>query len=303
MLGFFVWNLDRVLVHVGPLTIYYYGIIFALTLLLAFVVWRRQILRGGYTNAQADGFFLWGTIAVLVGARLGHCLFYDPEFYLPDPQQILRIWDGGLSSHGAFLALLLVLFIYARVNRIRPLEIMDRFTMSAAIGAAGIRLANFVNSEIVGRVTDVPWAVRFMRYSDHGEFPRHPSQLYEFALGILVLIVLILTDRKAGKEKRPLGLLTGVFMLVYFGGRFFVEFFKEYQTTWEDQTWFTMGQMLSFVPCLAGAALLIWVWRKKIPTDSLRPVPATESHKPVNTSHQPQATSHKGKKVGGKKTR
>jgi prolipoprotein diacylglyceryl transferase len=260
MLSVFTFNFDPILVRLGPVAIHYYGIVFVLTLLVAYLFWRWQMLRGGHDREMTDSFVLWGTVATLVGARLGHCFFYEPGQFLNDPITILYFWQGGLSSHGATIGLVLALLLFARVHRLRALEVMDRFTMAAAVGAAGIRLGNFLNSEIVGRATTVPWAVRFMQY-DHGAVARHPSQLYEFALGLFVLLVLYEADRLAGREKRPLGLLTGLFFTVYFAGRFVVEFFKEFQTPWESVL--TMGQILSIVPFALGVWLLVRAWRKR----------------------------------------
>ena len=256
----FVHNLDPVALHVGPIQIRYYGLVFVATLMAAYGMWRKQMLRGGYPKVMIDRFMIWGAVATLAGARLGHCLFYEPARVLNDPVSILFLWQGGLASHGATIGLILALVLFARRKHLPVLEIMDRFTMSAAVGAAGIRLGNFLNSEIVGRATDVPWAVRFMRY-DHGAVARHPSQLYEFTMGLGVLLMLLLADRWAGREKRPLGLMTGLFLTVYFAGRFIVEFFKEFQTPWESVL--TMGQILSFVPFCAGVGLLCWSWRHR----------------------------------------
>jgi len=197
MNGGLVWNLDPVFLRLGPVQIRYYGLVFVATLLLGFWVWRRQMLRGGYAAVVADRFLIWGTIATLAGARLGHCFFYEPQRFMADPVSILFFWQGGLASHGALIGLILALFLFARRNRLPVLEVIDRFAMSAAVGSAGIRLGNFLNSEIVGRATNVPWAVRFIYY-DHGAVARHPSQLYEFFLGVLVLLVLYLADRWGG---------------------------------------------------------------------------------------------------------
>jgi phosphatidylglycerol---prolipoprotein diacylglyceryl transferase len=254
-----MFDLDPVLVRLGLLQIRWYGAVFASTLLVAYWVWRWQMLRGGYSRAFADRFLVWGTIATLAGARLGHCLFYEPERFLDDPVSILFFWQGGLASHGAAIALILALVLFARRNRLAILELMDRFAMSAAVGSAGIRLGNFLNSEIVGRATSVPWAVRFIHW-DNGAIARHPSQLYEFSMGLLVLLILYLADRRAGKERRPVGLMTGLFLTLYFAGRFTVEFFKEFQTPWGLDWGMTMGQLLSIIPFLAGIAVLGWVY-------------------------------------------
>jgi len=262
MLGF-VWNLDPVLIHLGPIQIRYYGVVFVCVIVIAYLFWRWQMRRGGFGKAIIEGFITWGTVATILGARLGHCLFYDPARYLDNPIEILYFWEGGLASHGATIGLVAALFLFSLIHKLPLLELMDRFSPSAAVGAAGIRLGNFLNSEIVGRATDLPWAVRFMRY-DNGAVPRHPSQLYEFALGLFVLLAVVLADRWAGREKRPRGLLAGLFLLVYFTGRFFVEFVKEYQALHES--FLTMGQYLSIIPMLVGAALVAWCIIHPAPT-------------------------------------
>ena len=165
-------------------------------------------------------------------------MFYEPAYFISHPVRILCFWNGGLSSHGATIGIVITLFVFASKHHIKVIELMDRFSMSAAVGAVGIRLANFFNSEIVGRQTDLPWAVRFTYY-DNGMVARHPSQLYEAGLGLLVLAVLYMVDRYSGRENRPLGMLAGLFLAIYFAGRFFVEFFKEYQVL--DDSFFTMG--------------------------------------------------------------
>ncbi|MCE5325443.1 MAG: prolipoprotein diacylglyceryl transferase, partial [Planctomycetaceae bacterium] len=244
-----------------------------------FWFWRRQMLRGGHSPALIDKFLVWGVVATFAGARLGHCLFYEPERFLADPVSILFFWQGGLASHGATIGLTVALILFARKNHLRVLELTDRFAMSAAVAAAGIRMGNFLNSEIVGRASSVPWAVRFTHYQDHGAVARHPSQLYEFALGLGVLLALYLADRWAGREKRPLGMMTGLFLTLYFAGRFGVEFFKEFQVgPWESVV--TMGQILSLIPLAAGVGLLIWAWRRRVPTTlATEPAPVEQKRR------------------------
>ena len=255
-----VFNLDPVLIRLGPLQIRYYGVIFATTLFIAFLLWRRQMFRGGYSPDIVYDFVLWGIAAVLIGARLGHCLFYEPAYFFSHPVRIFSFWNGGLSSHGATIGIVITLFVFARKHHIKVIELMDRFSISATVGAVGIRLGNFFNSEIVGRQTDLPWAVRFTYY-DNAMTARHPSQLYEVALGILVLVTLYMADRYTGREKRPQGLLTGLFLTLYFAGRVFVEFFKEYQVF--ENSFLTMGQVLSLIPFLCGVCLLVYVRKRK----------------------------------------
>jgi prolipoprotein diacylglyceryl transferase len=217
-----------------------------------------------------------GFLAVIIGARLGHCLFYEPEVYLKDPIRILYFWQGGLASHGSTIALIGVLIYFAFKEKMAILEVFDRFSFAAAWGAALVRGGNFMNSEIVGRTTDASIGVKFPRYeflhngaqrvlcaaescAGSGDscaivnkvclslenVPwRHASQLYELGMGAVVFIVLLVIDKVWGEE-RPLGLLGFTFLLLYFTGRFTVEFFKEYQALGANDSMFTMGQYLS----------------------------------------------------------
>jgi prolipoprotein diacylglyceryl transferase len=188
------------------------------------------------------------------------------------------VWKGGLASHGATIGLVLVLYLYARHLKLSKLEVLDRFSMSAALGALMVRIGNFMNSEIVGRVTDVPWAMKFPRciYDNHLPLERvptrHPSQIYEVFLGLFVFLSLYFVDKRL-KEERPLGLLASLFFLLYFAGRFVVEFFKEYQTLTPEKSFLTMGQWLSIPFVLLGACGVYWSLRNRTPTASLRPPP------------------------------
>ncbi len=280
-----VWTLDPVLIDLGAVQVRYYGVIFVLTMLGGFGLWWWQMRRAGYPKVVIESFITWGVLATIIGARLGHCLFYNADYYLEHPLEILYFWQGGLASHGATVGLITALLLFARRWKLRPLELMDRFTFAAAVGAAGVRLGNFTNSEIVGRVADVPWGVKFPFFDLPGKAgfhnadavrsfwasaspaekealldlvpTRHPSQLYEFSLGAGVLLLLVLIDRLAGREKRPRGLLFGAFLMLYFAGRFCVEFVKQRHTLPEDSL-LTMGQWLSIIPFTAGVVLVAW---------------------------------------------
>ena len=274
----FVWDVSPVMLALGPVQIRYYGLLFAIMLIGGYYIWQWQMLRGGHTQREAEGFFLWGAIAVIGGSRLGQVLFYDPARYLANPIEILYVWRGGLASHGATLGLVLVLVLYARYLKLSRLEVLDRFSMSAALGALMVRIGNFMNSEIVGRVTDVPWAVKFPRCIYDSRLPldsvpaRHPSQIYEVFLGLFVLLSLYFVDKKY-KEERPLGLLASLFFILYFSGRFIVEFFKEYQTLSPDRSILTMGQWLSIPFVFIGVYMLHRALRAPVATSSLRPAP------------------------------
>ena len=247
-------DIDPVALEIGRFQLRWYGLIFMLMFWAGFLFWRHYMLRAGYALETAVKFLPWFMGGLLVGARLGHVLFYEPARFFADPVQIVYFWKGGLASHGAVIGLLLGLFCYVRLQKMRYLDILDRSSPSFAIAAALVRLGNFFNSEIVGKETDLPWAVRFQRY-DGGEIARHPTQIYEFLLGIGALVLLIIIDRKAAKEQRPVGLMAGMGAVVYFGGRFFIEFTKESQGI--DDGWsLTMGQCLCIPFFLIGLAFL-----------------------------------------------
>lgn len=273
-------------------------------LYIGYLVWRWQMLRAGKSEELAEKYLIWGVIAVLAGSRLGHCFFYEPERYLSDPITILYFWKGGLASHGATIGLIISLILFAKKYKLSVLKTIDRFTMSSAVGAAAVRLGNFFNSEIVGRPTDLPWAVVFPRHDCHSAqlcmaaVPRHPSQLYEFTFGLFVLFVLYMADRLAGREKRPKGMLTGIFLGLYFLGRFLIEFVKEYQvdSLIEDHSFLTMGQYLSIVPCLAGISIFIWSLTSKKAIEPDTPEEKTTTDKNTTVSRK-----HTGKKRSGKK--
>ncbi|MBU1238509.1 prolipoprotein diacylglyceryl transferase, partial [Myxococcota bacterium] len=193
-----------------------------------------------------------------LGARFGHVFFYDWGYYSSHPAEIIQFWRGGLASHGATLGLIVALFWFGKKKKMSFAEVTDRFSFSAALGATLVRFGNFFNSEIVGRVTDQSWGVRFPRCAEDRfkeVIPlRHPSQLYEGIMGALIILTLVLVDRKF-KEKRPRGLLGALFLSLYFTGRFIVEFFKEYQTGLRNDQLLTMGQVLSIPLAIAG-----YVW-------------------------------------------
>ncbi len=300
----FVWNINPTIAHLGPFQLRYYGIIFASMLYIGFLIWRKQALRGGYSEELADRYLMWGVVGVLAGARLGHCFFYEPERYLSDPITILYFWKGGLASHGATIGVILSIIFFSLKFKLGVLETLDRMTMPSAVGAAAVRLGNFFNSEIVGRKTDVPWAVRFPLHDCHSlepcaaAVPRHPSQLYEFTFGLFVLLTLYLADKAAGKEKRPVGMMTGIFLGMYFFGRFMIEFVKEYQVDKliEDHSSLTMGQYLSIIPCVLGISIFIWSFIAKKKNRSILALEAAAAASAAPSATAPTPKKNKSKK-------
>ena len=263
MRDYYLFQLDPTLFRVGGVGIGWYVVMFALCCVSGVALWLWQMWRGGYDRKVFLRFAPIGTLWVIVGARLGQVFFYNPDIYLANPIEILKIWEGGLASHGAFVSMALAFTYFAHRHGYSVLDMFDRFMPSATFGSACVRVGNFLNSEIVGRETDVPWAVRFMYY-DSGRVPRHPVQLYEAGLLLLTFAVVMIVDARLG-ERRPAGLLTGLFSVVYFGGRFFLEFAKQ-PLKLDAGSAYTLGQFLSLVPVAFGILLFArsgWISRAR----------------------------------------
>lgn len=243
----------------------WYSVIYSVTLVCCWLILIWQIQRGGGKESEANWLTATCIFAVFVGGRLGHLLFYDFDRLIADPTLLWRFRDGGIASHGSTFMLIICGSLFARVKRLPVVEVGDRAAIAIALAAATIRLGNLFNSEVVGRQTDQTWGFRFPYHDKLHELSplRHPSQLYEFVLGLLIVGVLVAVDRKFG-EDRPRGLLFAMFMAFYFTGRFLVEFFKEYQTLPTDAP-LTMGQLLSIPLALAGWILLARAVRKREP--------------------------------------
>ncbi|HET9959837.1 MAG TPA: prolipoprotein diacylglyceryl transferase [Polyangiaceae bacterium] len=253
----------------------YYSLIFVGVFLGGHALLRWQIRRAGGPSEDANDFILYGVLGVLLGARLGHVLFYDLDKAIENPAWVLQIWTGGLASHGAVLGLIIAMFLFTKRRGISFLEGSDRFAYSAALGATLVRLGNLLNSEIVGKQTDGTWGFRFPRFEADPPL-RHPSQIYEVALGLTVLGALYLFDKKLGEEKRPRGAMISGFFLLYFVGRFVVEFFKEFQPGESTETGIRMGQILSLPGILLGVYGLYWAFSRKIPAQWPHAAPPPE---------------------------
>lgn len=254
----FSWNADPVAVSIGPLSVHWYGLLFAAAFIAGLQIMGRMFAREGRDRNDLDSLLAFVVIGALVGARLGHCLLYDPAHYLANPLDILKVWEGGLASHGGVVGIVLAVWAYARTRRYAFLWLLDRIAVPAVLGGAFIRVGNFMNSEIVGMPTIVSLAVIFERLDP---LPRHPVQLYEAAAYLAIFAVLFPTWRQEGLRRRQ-GLLTGLFLVLVFAARFFLEFYKMPQAAYEYGQFLTVGQWLS-APCvLAGSWLLIRAWRR-----------------------------------------
>ncbi|MBP6218306.1 MAG: prolipoprotein diacylglyceryl transferase [Oligoflexales bacterium] len=248
-----VWNVDRVLLHIyGPFSLRWYSLCFVAGILLGNYMFLTMVKREGQSIRLTETLLYYIVIGTVVGARLGHCLFYAPLEYLQEPWRIFQIWEGGLASHGGYLGVIIAMYLFSKKFKAMSFPwVADRLSMCSILAGACIRLGNFFNSEIIGKVSDVPWAMIFRQVDEQ---PRHPSQLYE-AFGYLsISLFLYFLYRKTNLSKQP-GRLFGWSLGIAFAFRFFVEMFKENQEVFENSLLFNMGQLLSLPFVLIGLAL------------------------------------------------
>jgi len=238
----------------GPIQPRWYGLMFACAFIFGYLLGSKLLREGGRTPEEVDRLLIYVLIATIVGARLGHVIFYDLEFYLRNPQLIPAIWRGGLASHGAAIAIIIAMWLYVKKTpNMTFYWLADRVVPAVAIGGMFIRIGNFFNSEILGKVTDVPWAIIFARIDD---LPRHPSMLYE-SLSTLVILAALMAIYYRYDRKPPEGALFGSFLVLLFSGRFLIEFTKLYHSDFEAALILNMGQWLSIPLVLFGLWLLI----------------------------------------------
>ena len=252
---------DPVAIHLGPLAIRWYGLMYLDGFVTLWLLGRRRIKTqpwSGFTEKALEDLIFYGVLGVVLGGRLGYVLFYKPEYYFAHPLEIPAVWQGGMSFHGGFLGVLAATWLFGRRNGKGFLQIMDFVAPLVPIGLAAGRLGNFINGELPGRATDVPWGMVFPQV-DH--VVRHPSQLYEMGLeGISLFIILWIFSSRP----RPRGAVSGSFLLGYGSFRFIAEYFRE-----PDDflgllaLGFSMGQWLSLPMILAGIGLLVWSYRPK----------------------------------------
>lgn len=221
-MNYFTWDMDPVIFAAGPLQIRWYGICFALAFILGYHFMRWIYVREKKQTHNLDLLLIFLMAGTLIGARLGHCLFYDPVYYLTNPWKIAAVWEGGLASHGGGIGVLISLCLYTLKTRESWLWLLDRLAIPACLAGVFIRLGNFFNSEIVGLPATVPWAVVFERIDP---VPRHPAQLYEALayLAVWVILVIVYTQKKAAAGN---GLIFGLFLVLVFLSRILIEFVK-----------------------------------------------------------------------------
>jgi phosphatidylglycerol---prolipoprotein diacylglyceryl transferase len=254
------WNPDPIIYAWNFITIRWYGVFFALTFISGGILGTWILKRESKPPESLDRIMIHMILGTIIGARLGHCLFYEPGFYLSNPLEILKIWRGGLASHGGGIGIMLAIYLYSRKTPGQPfLWILDRVGLASALGCSLIRLGNLFNSEIIGLPTGSNWGVIFSRVD---MIPRHPTQVYEslayFAIFIFLLILYLRKDL-AGRH----GFLSGATLVTILPARLAIEFLKENQSTFEEGWVLNLGQLLSIPLILLGVYFLVQSFKRK----------------------------------------
>ncbi len=262
MLNYINWNVDPEIFRIGSFAVRWYGMLFAASFVFGYIIMLKFFKKEHIPVSVLDSLTTYMVIGTVVGARLGHCFFYEPAYYLAHPAHILMVWEGGLASHGAAIGIIITILIFARVKKLHFLWVMDRVVIVVALSGLFIRFGNLMNSEIFGHITSLPWGFRFLR----AEFPlnldpRHPTQLYEgLSYLIIFLILLWYYYKKEGKPSQ--GLIFGWFLILVFGMRFLIEFAKEPQESFERSMILNLGQLLS-IPLIIAGIVLVWLAIKR----------------------------------------
>lgn len=255
------WNVDPEIIRVGRFAIRYYGVLWALSFYIGYIIFNRFVKKEGLPEGFLDSLTIYTAFGTILGARLGHCLFYEPEYYLSHPIDILKIWQGGLASHGAAIGIIIALYLFSRSQKVSMLYVLDRIVITVALAGFFIRLGNLMNSEIYGVETSLPWGFIFERNQEL--YPKHPTQLYEAFIYLLIFVALYAIYHFSYSKPRK-GLLFGLFLTTVFTARFIIEFVKEPQVDFEKTMSLNMGQLLSIPFVLAGLGFIFFAFYKRI---------------------------------------
>ncbi|TVQ78414.1 MAG: prolipoprotein diacylglyceryl transferase [Bradymonadales bacterium] len=250
------WNVSPEIFELGPLAPRWYGVLFALAFVAGYLVVKRCFVLENKNLKALDPLLIRIIVGTVVGARLGHCLFYEPGFYLANPLEILFVWKGGLASHGAAIGVFIAIFLFARKYKQFSFSwVLDRICLAIPLGGALIRVGNFFNSEIIGKPTHLFWGVVFERIDS---VARHPSQIYE----ALSYLAIFLFTWSLYRKKIPVqnGFFFGLALALIFSARFLIEFSKEAQVGFEEAWALNMGQWLSLPFIAIGLFLVFRLW-------------------------------------------
>ena len=298
LLNYITWNVDPVLFSLGNLHVRWYGLLWALGFFFGYFIIRKMYRREHMPDESVDKLLIYMLLFTVLGARLGHCLFYEPGYYLSHPLKILAIWEGGLASHGGAIGILLGLWLYVRNynkstkkkqderQRINYLWILDRIVVPVCLVGALIRIGNVMNHEIYGTPTSLPWGFVFLRGTEQfcgtvdnytpcstgnccpaeAWLPCHPTGLYEALFCLAAMAVLLWMYYKRDLGDRQPGLMFGTFLVIIFGSRIGIEFLKNVQVDFERGMALDMGQWLSLPFVLVGLVTIVWSFanRKKM---------------------------------------
>lgn len=259
LLNYITWDVDPEIFPVGPLSIRWYGLLFAAAFYFSYLIVRRMFKKEGVSDEVLDRLTLYVFVGTVVGARLGHCLFYEPGYYLSNPVEIIKIWKGGLASHGGAIGIIFALYLFVRKEKKPYIWILDRIAVVAAISGFFIRMGNLFNSEIYGYETDLPWGFIFVKAGE--TVPKHPTQIYEALAYLLIFILLYSIYNRSPKGNTKPGMLFGWFLILTFAARFFIEFLKEVQVEAEKGWNLKLGQSLSIPFILTGLIILYFAYR------------------------------------------
>lgn len=272
MRGILNWDADPVIFWItDSFPLKYYGAFFACGLLLGYAIVRNIYKKENLSLDNLDSLLVYVIVGTILGARLGHCFFYEPSYFLQHPIEILLpiqkvagvykfVGYQGLASHGGSIGVLTAMVLYCRKYKVKFLWLLDKMAIGVPVTGAFIRFGNFMNSEIYGKPTDGNWGVVFQR---DDLIPRHPTQLYE-AFAYLLIFVILLTMYKSEKIRKADGLIFGYFLMLLFLARFIIEFFKENQEAFENSMLINMGQILSIPFILIGLGLIVWKSKKNV---------------------------------------
>lgn len=253
------WNVSPEIFSVGPITLRWYGLMFLAGFSIGYMLMKKVCHWEGKPIEKLDSLLVHLVLGTTIGARLGHCLFYDPGYYLSNPLEILKIWEGGLASHGGGIGVMIALWLFVRKNpEFSLMWLFDRIAIFTVMTGGFIRLGNLFNSEILGKPTGGDWGFVFTRID---QIPRHPAQLYE-SICYFLIFAFVYRVYLSFKSKTPPGLLLGMVFAGIFTARFFIEFVKENQSAFENQMTLNMGQLLSVPFVAVGIWLVMRAFRR-----------------------------------------